>query len=74
MELMPAESISIPLLLVASGLLLLLGVIAIAVITIVARRCNTGDCGTQGENLNIEHIDAWKEAGKRVNEDFNEHE
>ena len=74
MELMPAENISIPLLLVASGLLLLLGVIAIAVITIVARRCNTGDCNTQGGNLNIEHIDAWKEAGKRVNEDFNEHE
>mgnify|MGYP006422654803 FL=1 len=74
MELMPAENISIPLLLVAAGLLLLLGVIAIAVITIVARRCNTGDCDTQGGNLNIEHIDAWKEAGKRVNEDFNEHE
>lgn len=74
MELMPAESISIPLLLVASGLLLLLGVIAIAVITIVARRCNTGDCNTRGENLNIEHIDAWKEAGKRANEDFDEHE
>ena len=59
-----------------AGLLLLLGVLAMAVIILVAKRCRSRPDNKYTNRLNeTENLsDPWAEAGKRVEDESAEHE
>lgn len=72
METASTNTLSVPLLLIAAGLLLLFGVIAIGAIVLIARRCTASKTNKTKQINEIEEVDPWEEAGKRVKGDFNE--
>ncbi len=66
---------SIPILLAIAGLLLLLGVLAIAAIFLVATKCRCKVSMKDRKAIeDAEQVDPWAEAGRRHNEEFPEQE
>lgn len=69
-------STPLPSLLMIAGLLLLIGVLAISVIILVAKRCRSRTDNKDSNVLNeTENLsDPWAEAGKRAEDESTEHE
>ncbi len=66
-------SASLPLLLIIAAMLLIVGVLAIAAIVLVAKKCSCRpDNKDNLSNNPPECIDPWLEAGKRVKEEYPE--
>ncbi len=64
---------TLPILLIISALLILLGVLAITAIILVAKRCSCRSNTFNGAKKKDEfNEDPWKEAGKRIDRDYDE--
>jgi hypothetical protein len=68
-------STSLPILLLIAAMVLLLGVVAVTAIILLAKRCNhRPDNNSNGMEIQDKNLDAWVEAGKRLDEEFPEQE
>jgi len=65
---------ALPILLLLAGLVLLLGLIAVLVITLVAKRGRMTQNPTKykAPEADSDGLDPWEEAGKRIDGDLNE--
>lgn len=64
----------LPILLLVAGLVLLLGLIAVLVITLAAKRSRNTPIPTDNKapEANSNDLDPWEESGRRMDDDFDE--